>query len=78
MRWVLGLSIKGAEHAPNVLVRVPHFREFFFRAAVRCNGVPVADISQVWLDTSAFPARGAAQAKELQSRALAPLFKGAQ
>jgi hypothetical protein len=32
----------------------------------------------VWLDTSAFPARGAAQADELRSRVLAPLFKEAR
>ena len=74
----LGLSIEGAEHAPDVLMRVPLFGESLFRAAVECDGVPVADILQVWLDTSAFPARGAAQADELRSRVLAPLFKEAQ
>jgi hypothetical protein len=74
----LGLSAEGAEHAPDVLVRVPLFRESLFRAAVECDGVPVADILQVWLDTSAFPARGAAQADELRSRVLVPLFKETQ
>lgn len=74
----LGLSVEGAEYAPDVLVRVPLFRESLFRAAVECDGVPVADILQVWLDTSAFPARGAAQADELRSRVLAPLFKEAK
>jgi hypothetical protein len=74
----LGLSVEGAEHAPDVLVRVPLYRESLFRAAVECEGVPVADILQVWLDTSAFPARGAAQADELRSRVLAPLFREAQ
>ena len=73
-----GLSVEGAQHAPDVLVRVPLFREALFRAAVECDGVPVADILQVWLDTSAFPARGAAQADELERRVLAPLFKEAQ
>ena len=74
----LGLSAEGAERAPDVLVRVPLFRESLFRGAVECDGVPVADILQVWLDTSAFPARGAAQADELRSRVLAPLFKEAR
>ena len=74
----LGLSVEGAERAPDVRVRVPLFRESLFRAAVECDGVPVADIVQVWLDTSAFPARGAAQADELRSRVLAPLFMEAQ
>ena len=74
----LGLSVEGAEHAPDVLVRIPLFRESLFRAAVECGGVPVTDIVQVWLDTSAFPARGAAQADELRSRVLARLFKEVQ
>ena len=74
----LGLSAEGAEHAPDVLVRIPLFRESLFRAAVECGGVPVTDIVQVWLDTSAFPARGAAQADELRSRVLVPLFKETQ
>jgi hypothetical protein len=74
----LGLSVEGAEHAPDVLVRVPLFRESLFRAAVECDGVPVADMLQVWLDTSAFPARGAAQADELRRQVLAPLFKEAK
>jgi hypothetical protein len=74
----LGLSAEGAQHAPDVLVRVPLYRESLFRATVECDGVPVADILQVWLDTSAFPTRGAAQADELRSRVLAPLFKKAK
>ena len=71
----LGLSAKGAEHAPDVLVRVPLYREAVFRAAVERNGVPVADILQVWLDAAAFPARGVAQADELRKNVLVPLFK---
>jgi hypothetical protein len=74
----LGLSVEGAGHAPDVLVRVPLFRESLFRAAVEGDGPPVTDIVQVWLDTSAFPARGAEQSDELWSRVLAPLFKEAQ
>jgi hypothetical protein len=39
------------------------------------EGVPVADILQVWLDVAAHPARGAAQAEEIRRRALAAIFK---
>jgi hypothetical protein len=70
----IGLSAEGAEHAPDVLVRVPLYREAVFRAAVERNDVPVADILQTWLDASAFPARGSAQADELRKGVLAPLF----
>jgi hypothetical protein len=69
-----GLSPEGAEHAPDVLVRVPTARESVFRAAVLRDGVPVADILQVWLDVAAHPARGAAQAKEIRHRALSLIF----
>ena len=71
----LGLSAEGTEHAPDVLVRVPLFREAVFRAAVVRDGAPVADILQVWLDAVAFPTRGSAQADELRKGVLAPLFK---
>ena len=71
----LGLSSEGAEHAPDVLVRVPLFREAVFRAAVKRDGVPTADILQVWLDVAAVPARGPAQANELRQSVLSPLFR---
>ena len=71
----LGLSPEGAERSPDVSVRVPAFRESVFRAAVLRDGVPVADILQVWLDVSAHPARGAAQADEIRRRSLAAIFK---
>jgi hypothetical protein len=71
----LGLSAENAERAPDVYVRVPAFRESVFRAAVLREGVPVADILQVWLDVAAHPARGAVQAEEIRRRALAPIFK---
>jgi hypothetical protein len=54
------------------------FRESVFRAAVERDGVPVADILQVWLDVSAFPARGKQQADELRKSVLASIFKEAQ
>jgi hypothetical protein len=71
----LGLSSEGAEHTPDVLVRIPLFRKSVFRAAVESDDVPVSDILQVWLDVSAFPARGAEQADELRQSVLAPIFK---
>ncbi len=70
----MGLSPEGAEQRPDVYVRIPAFRESVFRAAVVRNGVPVADILQVWLDVSSHPARGEEQAEEIRNRALAPIF----
>jgi hypothetical protein len=71
----MGLSPEGAEQRPDVYVRIPAFRESVFRAAVVRNGVPVADILQVWLDVSSHPARGEAQAEEIRHRVLAPIFE---
>ena len=39
-----------------------------FRAAVERDGVPAADILQVWLDVSNHPARGKDQADLLRKR----------
>ena len=71
----MGLSPEGAEHKPDVYVRVPIYREAVFRAAVMRDGVPISDILQVWLDVSSHPARGEAQAEEIRRRALAPIFE---
>jgi hypothetical protein len=71
----MGLSPEGAERAPDVYVRIPAFRESVFRGAVEREGVPVADILQVWLDVSSHPARGAAQAEEIRRRVLAPILE---
>jgi hypothetical protein len=70
----MGLSPEGAEQKPNVYVRVPAFRESVFRAAVVRDGVPAADILQVWLDVSSHPVRGEEQAEEIRHRVLAPIF----
>jgi hypothetical protein len=72
----LGLSPEGAEYSPDVFVRVPASRESVFRGAVDREGVPVADIVQIWLDVSSHPARGSAQAEEIRRRILAPFLKG--
>jgi hypothetical protein len=71
----MGLSPEGAEQRPDVYVQVPTHRESVFRAAVIHDGVPVADILQVWLDVSSHPARGEAQAEEIRHRVLAPIFE---
>ena len=71
----MGLSPECAEQRPDVYVRIPAFRESVFRAAVVRNGVPVADILQVWLDVSSHPARGEAQAEEIRHRVLVPIFE---
>ena len=71
----VGLSPERAEHAPDVYVRVPSARELVFRGAVQREGVPIADILQVWLDVSSRPARGADQAEEIRRRVLAPIFE---
>jgi hypothetical protein len=71
----MGLSPEGAEQRPDVYARIPAFRESVFRAAVVRDGVPVADILQVWLDVSSHPARGEAQADEIRRCALARVFE---
>jgi hypothetical protein len=71
----MGLSPEGAEQRPDVYARIPAFRESVFRAAVVRDGVPVADILQVWVDVSSHPARGEAQADEIRRRALARIFE---
>ena len=70
----LGLTPHGAEQKPDVYARVPIFPESVFRGAVVRDGVPVADILQVWLDVSSHPSRGREQAEEIRRRALAPIF----
>jgi hypothetical protein len=71
----MGLSPEGAERAPDVYVRIPSSRESIFRGAVERDGVPIADIVQVWLDVGSHPARGAAQADEIRRRVLAPILE---
>jgi hypothetical protein len=47
---------------------VPKNPQAVFRAAVKRDGVPAADILQVWLDVSNHPARGKDQADLLRKR----------
>ena len=72
----MGLSSEGTDHAPGVLVRVPSFRESLFRAAVRRQGIPTADVIQTWLDVSHHPTRGKEQAEQICRRVLKPIFDG--
>ncbi len=68
----LGLSIESVAERPDVYIRVPENKEAVFRPVVRHEGVPVADILQVWLDVSNHPARGREQAEQIWKRLLAP------
>lgn len=70
----LGLSVDRSDRAPDVIVRIPSHPEAVFRAAVTSDGVPISDVLQVWLDVATHPARGREQAREIQRRALKPLF----
>lgn len=71
-KW--GLSLEGAEHSPDAFIRIPANPEAVFRAAVVKDGVPCADILQVWLDVLEHPSRGKAQANEIARRALSLLL----
>jgi len=42
---------------------------------VEREGVPIADILQVWLDVGSHPACGAAQAEQIRRRALASILE---
>ena len=70
----LGLSIEDADRNPDLFLRVPSNKESIFRAAVSKGSLPISDLLQVWLDTSAHPSRGREQADEIWRGALAPLF----
>lgn len=74
----LGLSLHDAEHRADVYLRIPQYDASLFRAAVDRDGLPIADILQVWLDVSNFPARGKAQADEIRKEVLRPLIRGGQ
>jgi hypothetical protein len=67
----LGLSVENAEGRPDAYIRIPENKEAVFRPVVRHEGMPVADIVQVWLDVSNHPARGKEQAEQIWKRVLA-------
>ncbi len=70
-----GMTLDGAGQRPDAYVRIPAHPESMFRAAVRRDGVPVADILQVWLDVQNHPSRGKAAAAEIGRQALGPLLR---
>lgn len=73
----LGLSLENAEGRPDAYIRIPENKEAVFRPVVRHEGIPVADIVQVWLDVSNHPARGKEQAGQIWKRVLAPSIRKA-
>lgn len=70
----MGLSVETQSTSPDVYVRVPATRESVFRGAVIRNGMRVCDLLQVWLDTSAYPARGQEQSEIIYQRMLKPML----
>lgn len=69
------LGLRPAREGVDVYLRVPRTPESVFRAAVRHQGLVVADVLQIWLDLLEHPARGAAQAEEIRRRVLRDLFR---
>lgn len=70
----LGLAREESDRVSDVYIRSPRNKEAIFRGAVVREGLPVSDVLQVWLDTTAYPARGAEQADQIRRRILEPLF----
>ncbi len=71
----LGLMRADPGQPPDVYVRIPLAPESVFRSVVRQNDVLVCDVLQVWLDVAGHPARGGAQALEIERRVLRPLLE---
>jgi hypothetical protein len=71
----LGLSVEKAEGRFDAYIRIPENKEAVFRPVVRHEGIPVADIVQVWLDVSNHPARGKEQAEQIWKRVLGPSLR---
>lgn len=69
-----GLRPASAGQPPDVFVRVARPRESLLRGAVERDGVPAADVLQVWLDVSNYPARGAEQAEQIRRTVLHQLL----
>jgi hypothetical protein len=67
----LGLVVAEPGRSADVVVRVARWPESVFRATVRVDGVPAADVIQCWLDVSSHPARGQEQAAFIWKRVLA-------
>lgn len=74
----LGLVPAGPGERVDVFVRKPVFPEAVYRGARELDGIPVADIFQVWVDVSAYPARGSEMAAHLEGHVLSRLFSPAR
>ncbi len=72
----LGLVPVQPGGAPDVIIKVPLAPQAVFRAVVWRHGIPVSDILQIWLDVANHPARGEAQASEIERRLFAPMLGG--
>lgn len=72
------LGLMGPESADqaDVRVRIPRYPNAVFRGALIRDGLPVADVLQVWLDVASDPARGQEQADHIRRRVLGPLLAG--
>jgi hypothetical protein len=70
----LGLAPVRHGETADVMIRSAPRLESIFRGAVQADGVPAADVIQVWLDVQHHPARGRQQADEIRRRVLLPLF----
>ncbi|MBZ5639523.1 MAG: hypothetical protein LAO51_12320 [Acidobacteriia bacterium] len=72
----LGLMRVEPGQPPDVYVRIPSAPQSVFRGAVRRGDVLASDILQVWLDVTDHPARGRAQALEIERKVLHQLVAG--
>jgi hypothetical protein len=70
----LGLALAQHGEPADVMIRFAPRSGSIFRGAVQVDGVPAADVIQVWLDVQNHPARGRQQADEIRRRVLLPLF----
>ena len=66
-----------AGEQPHVILKQALTPESLFRGAVLVDGMPVSDVLQLWLDTSAHPSRGAEQADFLRRKVLSDVLGAA-
>ena len=70
------LDLVGTDEDPAILEIVePKAKDSVFRGSARSDGLPVADVLQLYLDLRSSPARGVEQSDFLFERALEPHFR---
>lgn len=74
-RDVLRCAPEDAGHQPYIYVCVPAFRELIIRAAMAVDGVPGANVLQVWLDVGSHLSGGEARDEEIRHRVSTPSFE---